>query len=106
MDKDDERPLWATCWGGCSTIAQALWKVQNTRSREDLARFVSKLRVYDVLGQDDAGTWVAKTFPEMTYIRATGVYSWQPSESWVAEHVRSHGALGAAYPEKGMGLRG
>ena len=100
VDKDDERPLWATCWGGCNTIAQALWKVQNTRSAEELARFVSKLRVYDILGQDDAGTWIAKTFQDMTYIRATGVYSWQPSESWVAEHVRSHGALGAAYPEK------
>jgi hypothetical protein len=99
VDADDPRPVWATCWGGCNTIAQALWKVQNTRSSEELAQFVSKLHVYDVLGQDNAGTWIAKTFPEIIYIRATGVYSWQPSDSWVDQNVQSHGALGAAYPD-------
>jgi len=106
VDKDDPRPVWATCWGGCNTIAQAIWKVQNTRPAEELAHFMSKLRVYDILGQDDAGTWIAKTFPDMLYIRATGVYSWQPTESWVAEHVRSHGALGAVYPEKAYDYEG
>ena len=106
VDKGDPRPVWATCWGGCNTIAQALWKVESTRSAEELAEFTSKLRVYDVLGQDDAGTWIAKTFPDMLYIRATGVYEWQPTESWVVEHVRSHGALGAAYPEKAYDYEG
>jgi hypothetical protein len=99
VDKDDPRPVWATCWGGCNTIAQALWKVQNTRSPEELAEFVSKLHVYDILGQDNAGTWIAKTFPDIIYIRAKSVYNWQPSDGWVDTHVQSHGPLGAAYPD-------
>lgn len=101
VDRDDPRPVWAMCWGGCNTIAQALWTVKQTRSEEALAQFVSKLRVYDVLGQDDAGTWIAKTFPDLLYIRATGiVYGWQPSDEWLAEHVQSHGPLGAVYPDR------
>jgi hypothetical protein len=106
VDKDDPRPLWATCWGGCNTIAQALWKVQNTRSEAEVAEFVSKLHVYDILGQDNAGTWIAKTFPEIIYIRATSVYNWQPSDSWVDTHVQSHGPLGAAYPDPPFAYEG
>ena len=98
VDKDDPRPLWATCWGGCNTIAQAIWKVQQTRSEDELREFLSKLRVYDVLGQDDAGTWIAKNFPDLLYIRATGVYGWAPSDEWIDENVQSHGPLGAVYP--------
>jgi hypothetical protein len=100
VDKDDPRPVWVTCWGGCNTIAQALYKVLNTRSSAELSEFLSKLRVYDVLGQDDAGTWIAKTFPGLFYIRATGVYGWAPSDGWIDENVQSHGPLGAAYPDR------
>lgn len=49
------------CRGGCNTIAQALWTVANTRCAAELGEFVRKLHVDDVLGQDDAGTWIAKT---------------------------------------------
>ena len=101
VDRDDPRPVWAMCWGGCNTIAQALWTVKETRTEDELAEFVSKLRVYDVLGQDDAGTWIAKTFPNLLYIRATNiVYGWQPSDDWLAEHVQSHGPLGDVYPDR------
>ena len=70
VDKDDPRPVWATCWGGCNTIAQAIYKVQNTRSAGELAEFLSRLRVFDVLGQDDAGTWIAKYFPDLLWLLA------------------------------------
>ena len=107
VDKDDPRPVWATCWGGCNTIAQALWKVQDTRTPAEVDEFVSKLRVYDVLGQDNAGTWIAKTFPEIIYIRAQDlVYSWQPSDSWIDSNVQDHGPLGAAYPERQWAYEG
>ena len=99
VDKDDPRPLWATCWGGCNTIAQALWNVKHTRSPEELEAFVSKLHIYDILGQDDAGTWIAKTFPDILYIRATQVFSWQHSDEWADTHIQNHGPLGAAYPD-------
>lgn len=98
-DKDDARPLWVTCWGGCNTLAQAVWSVQKTRSATELSAFLSKLRVYDVLGQDDAGAWLVKNFPELFYIRGTGVYGWAPSDSWIDQNVQSHGALGAVYPD-------
>jgi hypothetical protein len=99
VDRDDPRPVWVTCWGGCNTIAQAIWKVQSTRSETELADFLSKLRVYDSLGQDDTGAWMTKSFPSLLYIRAKEVYSWQPSDSWVDEHVQSHGELGTVYPD-------
>jgi hypothetical protein len=47
----------------------------------ELAEFISKLRVFDILGQDDAGAWLAKNFPDLFYIRATGVYGWQPPKN-------------------------
>jgi hypothetical protein len=100
VDKDDPRPVWVCFWGGGNTLAQALWKVQNTRSEAEVKKFANKIRVYDVLGQDNAGTWIAKNFPEIIYIRATGVYGWQPDDSWLATHVQNHGALGAVYPNR------
>jgi hypothetical protein len=106
VDKDDPRPVWVCFWGGGNTLAQALWKVQNTRSEEELKKFVSKIRVYDVLGQDNAGTWIAKNFPEMIYIRATGVYGWQPSDEWLEAHIQSHGPLGAVYPDRKYATEG
>lgn len=119
VDREDPRPLWATCWGGCNTIAQALDKVQRERSAEELAAFVSKLRVYDVLGQDNAGTWIAKNFPDLIYIRATQVFSWQPEANgpaggnrdqrqsrWVIDNIQNHGPLGAAYPDRDWAYEG
>lgn len=101
VDKDDPRPVWVGCWGGANTVAQAIWKVRNTRSKEELYRFLSKLRVFDILGQDDAGAWIAKNFPEVLYIRATSVYGWQPPKNgdYQRDDIQSHGPLGAAYPD-------
>jgi len=100
VDKDDPRPVWVTGWGGMNNIAQALWKVRETRSAEDFAKFRSKLRLFDILGQDDAGAWIAKNFPDILYIRATGVYGWQPSKNgtYQKNDIQSHGPLGAVYP--------
>ena len=72
--KKDQRSVWLAAWGGMNTIAQALWKVKHTRSEKDLKKFTAKIRIYDVLGQDDAGAWIAKNFPEIVYIRNKEVY--------------------------------
>ncbi|MFA9389714.1 MAG: nucleoside hydrolase-like domain-containing protein [Prolixibacteraceae bacterium] len=106
VDKDDPRPVWVCFWGGGNPLAQALWKVKNTRSAVETQQFVSKIRVYDVLGQDNAGTWIAKNFPGMIYIRATGVYGWQPSDSWLDTNVQNKGALGAVYPDRKYATEG
>lgn len=106
VDKDDPRPVWVTGWGGVNTIAQALWKVRETRSKEELSIFLSKLRVFDILGQDDAGAWIAKNFPELLYIRATEVYGWQPSDVYLDKHIQNHGPLGAVYPDRKYATEG
>lgn len=100
VDKDDSRPVWVTGWGGMNTVAQSIWKVHETRSPEEVDKFLSKLRLFDILGQDDAGAWIAKNFPNVVYIRAEHVWDWQPSDEYLDEHIQSHGPLGKVYPDR------
>jgi hypothetical protein len=106
VDKDDPRPVWVNAWGGMNTLAQALWKVKHTRSPEAVERFVSKIRVYDILGQDDAGAWMTKTFPRLFYIRNKEIYGWGPSDEWVKANVQGKGPLGAKYPKRIWAMEG
>lgn len=120
VDKADNRPLWITVWGGPNCLAQALWKVSRTRSAAELEKFVAKLRVYAISDQDDTGSWIRKTFPNLFYIVSPGYYDYSTwagisgekmgqfsgpdsnlvSNEWLLENVRTnHGALGAEYPE-------
>jgi hypothetical protein len=106
VDKDDPRPVWVMGWGGMNNAAQAIWKVREARSGAELAKFLSKLRLIDILGQDDAGAWIAKNFPDVFYIRATGVYGWAPSDEYLDEHIQNHGPLGAVYPDRKWATEG
>ncbi|TWT54854.1 hypothetical protein Pla22_25080 [Rubripirellula amarantea] len=106
VDKDDPRPVWVGCWGGANNVAQAIWKVRATRTQAELESFLSKMRVFDILGQDDAGAWIAKNFPDLFYIRATGVYGWQPSDENLDNHIQNHGPLGAVYPDRKWATEG
>lgn len=99
VDRNDPRPIWFGCWGGCNTLAQAFWKVENTRSAAELALFVSKVRVFDIEGQDDTGAWMTHNFPDLFFIRAVGIDGWAPSANWIDTNVQNHGPLGAAYPD-------
>lgn len=124
VDRDDARPLWVTVWGGPNLLAQALWKIRETRSRDEVARFVSKLRVYAISDQDDSGPWIREQFPELFYIVTPGVNAgggfhhatWIAiggdkfhgrfdgadfslvTNEWLDRNVRSKGPLGAVYP--------
>ena len=125
VDREDARPVWVLVWGGPNCLAQALWKVSNTRSLEETDKFVSKLRVYTISDQDDSGPWLRKTFPNLFYIASPGIHSggayhfatWSGisgdnfhgrfvgadftivDNPWLDEHVRSKGPLGAQYPQ-------
>lgn len=125
VDRDDPRPVWVLVWGGPNCLAQALWKVKNTRSAKDLDKFVSKLRVYTISDQDDSGPWIRNTFTKLFYIVSPGFHSlggyhastWTGisgdhfhgrfaggdfelvSNPWLDEHIRSKGPLGAQYPQ-------
>ena len=68
VDKEDNRPVWITVWGGANCLAQALWKVKMTRTPEELGKFVVKIRVYTISDQDDSGPWMRKNFPGLFYI--------------------------------------
>lgn len=119
VDRDDPRPVWITVWGAATDLAQALWDVRETRGEEDVRRFVEKLRVYDIAGQDDSGAWICHTFPNLFYLRSvlqfqaisvrisrpfpehvTGANIDTFTTEWVEEHVRSQGPLGSLYPER------
>ena len=100
VDKDDPRPVWIAAWSGMNTLAQALWKVKHTRTESEVKDFVSKIRVYDILGQDDAGAWIVTEFPDITYIRNKAVYGWPPSDEWFRENIQSIGVLGEQFPDR------
>ena len=64
----DARPLWVLAWGGTNTLAQALWHVRATRTPEQVDELRSRLRVYTISDQDDAGPWLRREFPALHYI--------------------------------------
>jgi hypothetical protein len=123
-DKSDPRPLWVLGWGGTNTLAQALLSVRSTRTPAQTAAFASKLRVYTISDQDDAGPWIRREFPALHYVATpstqdgeeysfatwTGIsgdtfYRNAPgadfttfSDEWVNANVRSKGPLGKLYP--------
>lgn len=124
VDKEDSRPIWVTVWGGPNVLAQALWKVRETRSKNELEGFIKKLRVHTISDQDDSGPWIRKEFPNLFYIVSPGFSSggayhkatWSGisgdifharcagadfhtvSNEWLDTHIRKKGPLGAEYP--------
>lgn len=123
LERNEDRPLWISVWGGPNTLAQALHRILATRTAEEAARLVSKLRVYTISDQDDSALWIRENFPELFYIvspgnygRATwtGINSFIPgidnetiSNRWLAENIQQgHGPLGALYPDVAWGMEG
>jgi cellulose-binding protein len=123
-DRQDPRPLWITVWGGANTLAQALLHARATRSPSDVDALVSKLRVYSISDQDDAGPWIRREFRGLHYIAMpstadgeqyaaatwTGIsgdrfYKNAPgadfttfTNEWLDSNIRSKGPLGKLYP--------
>ena len=107
VDAKDPRPVWVLMWGGSADLAQALFHVRATRTRPELARFVSKLRVHAIYDQDSTGPWIQENFPDLYYIfrhhGIRGMYRGGDvslvAPEWVESNIRqNHGALGALYP--------
>jgi len=124
VDRNDARPLWVNVWGGPNVLAQALWKVRSTRSPQELAKFVAKLRVYAISDQDNSGPWIRTEFPELFYIVTPGANAgggfhhatWigiggdkfhgrfggadfeLVTNEWLDRNIRSKGSLGKMYP--------
>ncbi len=107
VDRPDPRPVWVLIWGGSADLAQALRKVHATRTKEELERFIAKLRILSISDQDSTGPWIRENFPGLftvTQYRAyRGMYRSGDvaltSSEWVKTHIHGHGALGDLYPD-------
>jgi hypothetical protein len=107
VDRPDPRPVWVTIWGGSADLAQALWKVRQGRDREQLARFVARLRVHAIADQDATGPWIRENFPDLFVITnrtaMRGMYRGGDASltgsAWVQRYIKGHGALGDLYPD-------
>lgn len=124
LEENDERPLWISVWGGSNTLAQALYKIKNTKSKKEQKELISKLRVYTISDQDDSGIWIRNNFPDLFYIVSpgdnygsatwtginsviSGIDNKSISNPWLAENIQQgHGPLGASYPDVAWGMEG
>jgi hypothetical protein len=79
LDQPDDRPIWVSVWGGSNCLAQALWKLSQTRTAEEVDRLVSRLRVYSISDQDDSGACMRAAFPKLSYIVSPSRQSWLQS---------------------------
>lgn len=123
-DRNDERPLWITVWGGTNTLAEALMHVRGTRAPAEVDKFIAKLRVSSISDQDDAGPWIRREFPNLFYIvqpstpsggeyyyatwtgisgdayyrNCAGADFTTVTNEWLDANIRSKGPLGNLYP--------
>lgn len=100
ITNNDKRPIWLVAWGGMNTIAQAIWELRDSVDDETFKQYISKIRIYDILGQDDAGAYIAKTYPEILYIRNKEVYGWAPDDKWTTDNIQNKLPLGQHYPNR------
>ncbi|MHC4402170.1 MAG: DUF1593 domain-containing protein [Planctomycetota bacterium] len=100
VDRDDPRPVWFSIWGGPRELAQAIWKVAQTRPPEELAAFKRKIRVHSIADQDRTAGWVKQHHPDVFWIYSDALFRgiWKEgdqaivSPEWLEKHVREgHG---------------
>lgn len=122
-DEDDTRPIYVAAWGGANTLAQAIWQVKQTRSAEELKKFVHKFRIYTITDQDmqysmrmnrsySSHMWLRKEFADdLQFVWDEG--TWQEQCELGKRHWQQHkdniqgrGALGGEYPTYKWGVEG
>ena len=122
-DEDDTRPIYVAAWGGANTLAQAIWRVKQTRSAEELKKFVRKFRIYTITDQDmqysmrmnrsySSHMWLRKEFADdLQFVWDEG--TWQEQCELGKRHWQQHkdniqgqGALGGEYPTYKWGVEG
>jgi hypothetical protein len=124
LEEKEERPLWICVWGGVNTLAQALYKIKNTKTETETKKLIAKLRVYTISDQDDSGIWIRNNFPDLLYIVSpgddyggatwnainsyvNGISNETISNSWLSQNIQQgHGPLGAEYPDVAYGMEG
>lgn len=122
-DEDDSRPIYVAAWGGANTLAQAIWRVKQTRSAEALKQFLHKFRIYTITDQDmhynmrmnrsySSHMWLRKEFADdLQFVWDEGTWQeqcelgkrhWQQHK----DYIQGRGALGSEYPTYKWGVEG
>ena len=122
-DEDDPRPIYVAAWGGANTLAQAIWRVKQTRSADELKNFVRKFRLFTITDQDmkydmrmnraySSHMWLRKDFQDdLQFIWDEGAWQEQcelGKQHWAQhqQYIQGHGALGREYPDYKWGVEG
>ena len=122
-DEDDPRPIYVAAWGGANTLAQAIWRVKQTRTPEELKRFVCKFRLYTITDQDmdyahrmdrarSSHMWLRREFKDdLQFIWDEGTWQEQcelGKRHWTKhqQYIQGKGALGKEYPNYKWGVEG
>ena len=122
-DEDDDRPIYVAAWGGANTLAQAIWRVQQTRSEEEVKAFVRKFRIYTITDQDmdyahrmerarSSHQWLRREFKDdLQFIWDEGTWQEQcelGKRNWSLHQqlIQGKGALGKEYPTYKWGVEG
>ena len=122
-DEDDPRPIWVCSWGGANTLSQAIWRVSQERSPEELKAFIRKFRLYTITDQDmvyamrmnraySSHQWLRREFSEDLMLvwdesawlnqNTLGVRNWDK----YAELIQGRGEMGKVYPHYLWGVEG
>ena len=122
-DENDARPIYVAAWGGANTLAQAIWRVKQTRSAEELKKFVRKFRIYTITDQDmhysmrmdraySSHMWLRREFQDdLQFIWDEGTWQEQcelGKQNWTQHqnNIQTKGALGKEYPNYKWGVEG
>lgn len=122
-DEDDPRPIYIAAWGGANTLAQAIWRVKQTRSAEELKRFANKFRIYTITDQDmqynmrmdrvcSSHMWLRQEFKDdLQFVWDEGTWQEQcelGKRNWQLhqDNIQGKGALGREYPDYKWGVEG
>ena len=122
-DENDDRPIWVCAWGGANTLAQAIWKVQQTRTPEQSKAFLHKLRLYTITDQDmvwamrenlaySSHQWMRREFADdLKFVWDEGAWQLQcelGKQHWqkIQQQIQGHAALGKQYPNYKYGVEG
>ena len=122
-DEDDPRPIYVAAWGGANTLAQAIWRVKQTRTADELKRFIRKFRIYTITDQDmhynmrmnraySSHMWLRQAFADdLQFLWDEGTWQEQcelGKRHWAEHkaHIQGKGALGSKYPDYKWGVEG
>ena len=122
-DEDDPRPIYVAAWGGANTLAQAIWRVKQTRTEDEVRNFVRKFRLFTITDQDmqysmrmnraySSHQWLRREFQDdLQFVWDEGAWQEQcelGKQHWAQhqQYIQGHGALGSEYPDYKWGVEG